>query len=87
VELRWPGSGNTRALGADLVLHTTHGAYYREIHALSGYLSGDPARVHFGFPEGTQLAALVVHWPDGLVSMVEELTAGSLVTITRGGRE
>jgi hypothetical protein len=87
VELRWPGSGNTRALGADLVLHTTQGAYYREVRALSGYLSGDPARVHFGFPAGTQLAALVVHWPDGLVSVVEDLTAGSLVTIRREGRE
>jgi hypothetical protein len=50
VELSWPGSGNTRALGAKLVLHTSTGSYTRDVRAGSGYLSGDPARVHFGFP-------------------------------------
>jgi hypothetical protein len=84
VDLLWPDSSNTRALGAALALHTTGGAYYRDIRALSGYLSGDPARAHFGFPAGTDLAALVVHWPDGEESVVEDLTADTLVTITRG---
>jgi hypothetical protein len=29
VELRWPGSGNTRAVGARLALHTSAGSFYR----------------------------------------------------------
>ena len=84
VDLLWPESGNTRGLGATLALHTTDGAYYRDVHALSGYLSGDPVRVHFGFPVNTNPAALVVRWPDGAMSVVGELTADSLVTIMRG---
>jgi hypothetical protein len=84
VELLRPDSSNTRALGAALALLTTGGAYYRDVRALSGYLSGDPARIHFGFPAGPDLAALVVHWPDGVETVVEDLTADTLVTITRG---
>jgi hypothetical protein len=84
VDLLWPDSGNTRALAATLVLHTNQGIYVRDVHALSGYLSGDPARVHFGFPMATNLMALVVHWPDGVESVVTDLMADSLVTIRRG---
>jgi hypothetical protein len=83
VDLRWPASRNTRAIGARLALHTSTGVYYRDVRASSGYLSGDPARLHFGFPTGAALQRLDVRWPDGAVSSVEGLHAPALLTVTR----
>jgi enediyne biosynthesis protein E4 len=83
VDLRWPGSRNTRALGARLVLRASSGAYFRDVRAGSGYLSGDTARVHFGLPTGATIEQLEVRWPDGAVSLVERPAAHSVVTITR----
>jgi len=83
VDLFWPGSANSRALGAELVLHTSAGTYYRDVRAGSGYLSGDPARVHLGFPAEAGLQRLDIYWPDGQVSSVNSLAAHTRITITR----
>ncbi len=83
VDLRWPDSLNPFALGAHVILHTTTGTYTRDVRASSGYLSGDPARIHFGFPANTELLFIEILWPDGSLSTVEAPTAGSLLTITR----
>ncbi len=83
VDLRWTGSLNPFAIGAHVILHTTTGTYTRDVRASSGYLSGDPTRIHFGFPTNVELLSLEILWPDGSVSTVEALTAGSLLIITR----
>ena len=82
VDLFWPGSGNERAISAALVLHSEEGSYYRDLKAASGYLSGDPARVHFGLPAGANLTLEII-WPDGLHSTITDLPIDSLVTVTR----
>ncbi len=85
VDLRHPGSGNTRALGAELLLHTSTGIYRRSVHAAAGYLSGRSARQHFGLPEGSGIHALEIRWPDRVLSLIDgrALQPGSLLTITR----
>ncbi len=83
VDLRWPGRGNGAGIGAQLVLHTDRGSYRRDLTALSGYLSGDSSRAHFGFPSGASLERLSIRWIDGLFSEVTDLSADALVTITR----
>lgn len=83
VDLFWPASKNTRAIGARLALRTSAGAYYRDVRAMSGYLSGDPARVHFGFPADAQLESLEIRWPDGKSAVINAPTAHTLLTITR----
>ncbi|MYD11773.1 MAG: CRTAC1 family protein [Chloroflexi bacterium] len=83
VDLRWPGRGNGAGIGARLILHTDQGSYRRDVTALSGYLSGDSSRAHFGFPAGAALEKLSISWPDGEYSEVVDLSAGTLVTITR----
>jgi enediyne biosynthesis protein E4 len=83
VDLRWPGSRNIRAIGARLALHTSAGTYYRDVRAGSGYLSGDPARVHFGVPAGAALQRLEIRWPDGAVSSVDAPEAPAVLTVTR----
>ena len=83
VDLRQPGVGNGHGIGARLTLYTDAGVYQRDITAVSGYLSGDSSRVHFGFPAGAALQRLSIVWNDGEYSEVEGLRANNLVTVTR----
>jgi hypothetical protein len=83
VELYRKDVPNTCDLGAVLHLYTDHGTYTRDIRALSGYLSGDPARVHFGFPLNTELQALEIVWSDGSQNTITDLTANQLLKIRR----
>ena len=83
VDLRWVGKGNRAGIGAQLTLHTDRGRYRRDLTALSGYLSGDSSRVHFGFPAGAGLERLSIRWNDGEYSEVADLSADTLVTIAR----
>jgi hypothetical protein len=83
LELRHEGVANHRALGAQVVLHTSAGNYRREVRAASGYLSGDPSVAHFGFPTGSALNALEIVWGDGAVSHLESPTPNMHLTITR----
>jgi hypothetical protein len=83
VDLFWPDSMNRRALGAQLVLRTSVGDLTRDVRAASGYLSGDAARVHFGFPADVTLERLEIRWPDGNVSHLDSTDAQTLVSITR----
>lgn len=83
VDLRHSGSNNPQAIGARLVLHSSVGSLSREIKAASGYLSGDAARVHFGFPAETTLESLEVHWPDGTLSQIVAPAANVILTVHR----
>ncbi|MCY3901002.1 MAG: CRTAC1 family protein [Caldilineaceae bacterium] len=85
VDLRQPGSGNTRALGAELLLHTSTGIYRRSVHAAGGYLSGRSARQHFGMPLESRIIMLEVRWPDRVLSLIDgrAIQPASLLTITR----
>ena len=83
VDLRWEGKGNGRGIGSQLVLHTDSGKFYRDVTALSGYLSGDSSRIHVGFPAGSKLGRLDIIWNDGQYSEVVGLAPDTLVTVTR----
>ncbi|MFO7634538.1 MAG: CRTAC1 family protein [Caldilinea sp.] len=83
VELAWTDVQNRNAVGAQLALTTDMGVLRRDVRASGGYLSGDPARVHFGFPSGTALHKLDVRWPDGAVSSIDALQENTLLTVTR----
>ena len=83
VDLLWPGSGNTFALGSRLTLRASTGSYLRETRSSSGFLSGDPNRVHFGFPAGAQLERLEITWPDGARSTLPAPTPNTMLTLQR----
>lgn len=85
VDLRQPGTGNTRALGSALILHTSTGDYRRTVQAVGGYLSGRSARQHFGLPTDSKINALEIRWPDHAISIIDgrALQPDSRLTITR----
>ena len=82
VELRQSGA-NTRAIGAVVRLRTAAGVQRRDVRSASGYLFGDPQRVHFGLPGDSVLQALEVRWPDGAVSTIDDPPVGALLTVRR----
>jgi hypothetical protein len=83
VDLRWPATKNPFAIGARLELHTSAGTYYRTINTTAGYLSGDPARIHFGLPANATLHQLLILWPDGAQSTVETPTLQTHIVVVR----
>ncbi|MBX7236404.1 MAG: FG-GAP-like repeat-containing protein [Caldilineales bacterium] len=83
VDLSWPGSANTHALGATVILKTSAGDFTRDVRSGSGYLSGDSPRLHFGLPAIARPQALEIHWPDGAVSTVTDLQPNTLVRVSR----
>ncbi len=84
VDLIWPGSKNTRAIGAHLTLHTSAGKYTRTLRSNSGYLTGVPPQAHFGFPDGSMPLLLEIRWPDESDSaLVIPIAAGGHVLVER----
>ncbi len=83
VQLSWPASGNTRAVGAQVALQTSLGTLTRDVRASGGYLSGDPSRLHFGFPASVELFSLTITWPDGRISAIDNLKPDQFIEITR----
>ncbi|MBI3957169.1 MAG: CRTAC1 family protein [Chloroflexi bacterium] len=83
VDLRWPGSANPFAVGAQVELVTSQGVLRRDVRASSGYLSGDPLRLHFGFAPQSGLQEVRIHWPDGALSTVTELLPDTRLEVTR----
>jgi len=83
VDLRWPGTANPFAVGATVALQTDRGVLRRDVRAVSGYLSGDPARLHFGVAPGATLEQLEIRWPDGAVSYVDQPPVDQRLTVTR----
>jgi hypothetical protein len=81
VDLRAPGTGNTAGLGATLLLETSTGTYWRDVRSGSGYISGDPSRIHFGFPEGSTLRRLIIHWSDGAISTIDQFGTEHILAI------
>lgn len=83
VDLHWSASANPQAIGAQLALQTSQGTYRRDVRASGGYLSGDPTRIHFGFPKDATLQTLSIQWPDGAVSQLTALTTQTQLEVTR----
>ncbi len=85
VNLHQPGTGNTRALGSEVRLHTSTGIYRRRVQAAGGYLSGHSAQLHFGLSPDSRIDLLEIRWPDGAVSWINgrDLPPYSRVQVTR----
>lgn len=82
LDLRSRG-GNSRAIGAVATLRTSMGNFTRDVRALSGYASGDAARLHFGLPRSATVERLDITWPDGQVSSISQVAPQTWLTITR----
>jgi hypothetical protein len=83
VALRQPGSDNPFAIGAHLSLRTSAGTFQRSLRVTSGYLSGQPAEVHFGIPADANIEGLDITWPDGQQNSIDSLEANTYLDVER----
>jgi hypothetical protein len=70
-----PGTRVTAVLGDGRTL-------VREVRAGGSYLSSEDPRVHFGLGTATVVRELVVRFPDGRTTRLEDVRADRLVTVT-----
>ncbi len=83
VDLKWSDSQNIAAVGATVTLVTADNTLIRDVRVNSGYLSGDPSRLHFGFPENSELTSLIIEWPDGEQTTINGIEANQIIEIER----
>lgn len=83
VHLRDLQTSNTHGIGARLILHTDAGSQMRVVKAASGYLSGLPPTVHFGFPRDAVLSHLEIIWPDGTHDTLHDIQPHHLYEVIR----
>jgi len=55
----------------------------REIHVGSSYLASEDPRLVFGIGDADGASLIVVEWPDGSTTMMDEVAAGARVVFTR----
>jgi hypothetical protein len=78
---------NRDAVGARVRLHTAAGWQTREVHAGSGYLSGQSLVQHFGLGAATRADAVTIDWPSGVRTTLGELAADRRYVIVEGTDE
>lgn len=83
IDLRWPGSPNTHAIGATVEALTQGGTVQRKVHVAAGYLSADAPRLHLGLGPGNGKIDLKITWPDGLNSRLYGVPVNGLLRISR----
>jgi hypothetical protein len=83
VELRWPGSENTNAVGAAVFLETDRGVLRRDVRVSRGYLSSGPSRLHFGVPADATIGSLRIRWPDGAESVLPAPDTNQMLVVER----
>lgn len=83
IDLEWPGSANTDAVGAVVTVESGDRSFLRRIAATRGYLSGGPLDAHVGLGSSDAEVSVRVEWPDGAVSVINDLAVDRHVTVTR----
>ena len=83
VELQDRGLPNQFAIGSQIILETSLGRMIRDVRVNSGYLSGDPVKVHFGLPREAEISSLKIIWPDGAISTLSNVAHNQTIKIER----
>ena len=68
-------AANRDGIGAWLVLETSAGKLMRFVKSGASYLSHCDDRPLFGFPQGSKLISLAIHWPSGRIQKVDSVRA------------
>ena len=80
IRLAGPGA-NRFGVGAHITVTTNDGAQVRELRAGNNFASHNPLEVHFGLGAAT-VADVVVRWPDGTETSMNDVDVDQLMTIT-----
>lgn len=74
-------ASNRDGIGARLVLETESGQLLRLAKSGASYCSHCDDRPLFGFPQGTRLKSLTIHWPSGQSQTLSAIQGGDDLTV------
>lgn len=75
-------SSNHFGVGARVRIKTSSGWQQRMLTLARGYASAEEPMLHFGLGEDELIEQIRVDWPSGAEQVLENLSAGQLITIT-----
>ena len=75
---------NRSAIGALVRVITADGEQRQEVRGGGSYYSQNDLRLQFGLGEATEVARVVVRWPNGAEETWTSLAADRLHTLTEG---
>lgn len=74
--------GNTAAIGAQIRLKSGEQIFYQENMPNRGFQSSVDPKLTFGLGSVSKLDEVQVRWPDGKISILKEITANQLLSLT-----
>jgi hypothetical protein len=80
LRLRQTG-GNTRALGARVLLSSGSSTQTAQVGAGASYLSQHGTDLHFGLGDSSQIDEITIFWPDGLVEKLNDIQPDQILEI------
>ncbi|MGB0346294.1 MAG: VCBS repeat-containing protein, partial [Balneolaceae bacterium] len=75
---------NTQAIGAQLSVWVGGKLYWREQVLQRGFQSTVDARLHVGLGQATVIDSLLLEWPDGRVTRLENVEVNQELTLSQG---
>ena len=85
ITIKTLGKGPNRdALGARVKVVAGDLVQVDEVRSGGSYLSASDLRLHFGLAKKAQVESIEVHWPDGHVESVKNVTPNQFLTIQEG---
>jgi len=85
ITVKLVGSGKNRdAVGARVKIVSDDLTQWDEVHAGGSYLSSNDPRLHYGLGKKTKVSLIEIHWPDGKIDIVANVSANNFLTIEEG---
>ncbi len=85
ITIKTIASGKNRdAIGARVKVVSGDLTQWDEVHAGGSYLSSNDPRLHYGLEKKTKIDLIEIHWPDGKVEAVRNVSPNSFLTIEEG---
>ena len=79
------GSGKNRdVVGARVKIVSDDLTQWDEVHAGGSYLSSNDPRLHYGLGKKNKVSLIEIHWPDGKIDTVANVSANNFLTIEEG---
>lgn len=75
---------NRDGIGAKIVVEAGGVTQWREIRAGASYLSQMDGIAHFGLGEATEITALTIYWPSGIIQAVDAPALNQILVVEEG---
>jgi hypothetical protein len=72
---------NRDAIGAEIELTTSAGVQMVTVSTAGSYLSSNDKRAHFGLGADTSAKSIRIHWPSGIVQVLEHVNGDRVVNL------